>query len=128
VGAPFDDDGGDDDGAVWILFRGAGATAVEPEPLLVTRPSLSAPRPNPFNAQTIISFEVPELSQSNLRIYDVSGRLVRVLLRNDVVIGGRREIVWDGRDDAGRSLASGVYFCRLIVGDYGETKRMVLVK
>ncbi len=84
--------------------------------------------PNPFNPQTTISFSLPERRGVWLRVFDVSGRLVRVLIGGDVQDQGRHETVWNGRDDAGRRVAGGAYFYRLDTGGYSETKRMVLVK
>ena len=84
--------------------------------------------PNPFNPQTTIAFELPNEQAASLRVYDVSGRLVRVLVDGEVVAQGRHEAIWNGRDDTGRRVASGTYFYRLEAGAYTETKRMVLVK
>jgi hypothetical protein len=83
--------------------------------------------PNPFNPTTTIRFEVPRESDVTLRIYDVSGRLVRALVeaRQDARV---HEISWDGTDNAGRRVASGVYFCKLTVGASVEVRKTVLVK
>ena len=64
----------------------------------------------------------------DLRIYDLSGRLVRILASGELVEAGRRTVVWNGRDEGGRSAPSGTYFYRLQAGDYVETKRMTLIK
>jgi hypothetical protein len=88
---------------------------------------LRGAHPNPFNPTTTIAFALPEPSDVSLEVYDVSGRLVRTL-----VDGGRSEgvhrVVWDGTNDCGADVASGVYFCRLSA--LGETRRarMVLLK
>jgi hypothetical protein len=84
--------------------------------------------PNPFNPQTTIVFELSRRESVSLRVLDISGRLVRVLIRAENHTPGRHEVVWNGRDDAGRQVASGTYFYRLEAGSYSETKRMVLVK
>ena len=84
--------------------------------------------PNPFNPQTTISFDLPRQTSVSLRVYDVSGRLVNVLLDGDIAAQGRNEVVWRGRDMAGRVVSAGVYFYRLDAGEFSETKRMVLVK
>ena len=62
-----------------------------------------------------------------LHIYDVSGRLVRTLAETEMEPGSK-EIAWDGRDNAGRGTASGVYFYRLTAGSFTETRKMVLLK
>jgi len=84
--------------------------------------------PNPFNPQTTIAFEIPEQQAVTLRVFDMSGRLVRELISSEPHTPGRHEVVWNGRDDTGRQVASGTYFYRLEAGSYSETKRMVLVK
>ena len=70
--------------------------------LPVTRALLLQNTPNPFNPQTTIVFEIPEQATMSLLVFDVSGRLVRVLIDNEIIEGGRHEAVWNGRDDTGR--------------------------
>jgi flagellar hook assembly protein FlgD len=89
--------------------------------------SLEQNHPNPFNPTTTIGFSLPEATQVELDIYDVSGRRVRTL------VDGRREakryaVEWDGRDDGGTRVASGIYFYRIVAGRHVETKKMVLLK
>ena len=84
--------------------------------------------PNPFNPATTISFELPAPSRIDLRIYDVSGRLMRILLGEDILEAGRHEVAWNGRDESGRFVSAGVYFCRLEAGSITKTGRMTLVK
>ena len=84
--------------------------------------------PNPFNPQTTISFHILNQTGANLKVFDMSGRLVRVLLRGETTLQGRQEAVWNGRDDTGRRVASGTYFYRLEAGSYSETKKLTLVK
>ena len=84
--------------------------------------------PNPFNPCTSIRFALPETWPVDLRIYDVSGRLVRELMRDRSLASGRHEAKWDGRDDSGRMSPAGVYFFRLSAGPERAVGRMVLVK
>jgi len=91
--------------------------------------SLAQNVPNPFNPTTTISYSVPEGKAVNvlLKVFDTRGILVRTL------VAGLREpgvynVFWDGTDNNGRSLASGVYFYRLQAGDYAPTRKMVLLK
>ncbi len=77
--------------------------------------------PNPFNPTTRIAFAVAEAGAVVLRIYDAAGRPVRLA-------PGRYNEAWDGHDDHGRRVGSGVYFCRLEIDRRLETKKMVLLK
>jgi hypothetical protein len=83
--------------------------------------------PNPFNPSTTISFALPERVQVEVAIYDAGGRQVRVLAREHMD-GGRRTISWDGRDDSGRLVSSGVYFCRLRAGHQLATRKLTVVR
>lgn len=85
-------------------------------------------RPNPFNPQTKIRFSLPEAALVSLRIYDVSGRLVRSLINGEQVGAGPQEVVWAGLDSAGQPVAGGVYFYRLETPTFSEAKRMTLLK
>jgi hypothetical protein len=83
--------------------------------------------PNPFNPTTSISFVLPERSPVTLAVYDVGGRHVKTLL-DAAVEGGIREAVWDGTDERGNRVSSGIYFYRLRVGERTLVKRMLLLK
>ncbi|MFH1277484.1 MAG: M20/M25/M40 family metallo-hydrolase [Candidatus Eisenbacteria bacterium] len=84
--------------------------------------------PNPFNPATRITFTLPEGgARVSLRIYDVTGRLVRTLV-DGVREAGGHSVSWNGADDRGRSAASGVYFSRLTWKEQSETERMVLLR
>ncbi len=84
-------------------------------------------RPNPFGRATDIDFSLTEGGPVSLRIYDVAGRLVRVLTGGERAAGEYTER-WDGLDNNGRKAANGVYFYRLILGGRELTNRMVLVR
>ncbi len=88
---------------------------------------LHAPMPNPFNPSTMIRFDLPVAGGVRLRVHDVAGRLVRTLLDADFPAGSH-EAAWDGRDEAGRALASGSYFARLSAGGRTRTVRLALVR
>jgi len=83
--------------------------------------------PNPFNPTTGISFEIATASHARLRVFDVAGRLVQTLVDKRCA-AGRHTVTWDGRDSAGRALASGTFLYRLEAGDYVSMKRMTLLK
>jgi hypothetical protein len=83
--------------------------------------------PNPFNPLTTIQYEVAQRSPVRVTIIDVRGMQVRKLI-NDFQPPGKHKILWDGRDDRGQLLASGVYFYRLRIGDFQSVKKMLLLK
>ena len=83
--------------------------------------------PNPFNPTTTIVFALPGKQPVSLTIYNVEGKRV-VTLINDVVGEGYRRIVWNGRDQRGNPVSSGVYFYRLATGTRTLTRKMVLVR
>jgi hypothetical protein len=92
------------------------------------RLALHQNRPNPFNPSTTISFYLPVESAVTLDIYDVGGRLVTRLLNREKQAAGSHDIVWDGRDSAGRAAASGIYVYRLVGGKEILSRKMVLLK
>lgn len=94
---------------------------------LVARTFLGEPKPNPFNPSTEIEFGVERTTAVQLGIYDVGGRMVRLLVNGTLPLGVHRR-VWDGRDDSGQSSAVGVYLVRLAVGSELMQKKLVLVK
>lgn len=104
------------------------AAAGAPTSALPTAWALRPPYPNPFNPRTTIAFELPEAASVRLAVFDVAGRLVDVLLRDEPHAAGRWEVTWQGRDDRGRGVAAGVYFCRLEAGSFRATTRLLLVK
>ena len=83
--------------------------------------------PNPFNPETTIFFYLSENSDIELDIYNIKGQKIKSLL-SDQISAGEHSIVWDGRDDSGKSVSSGIYFYKMKTGNYEKTKRMVLLK
>jgi DNA-binding transcriptional regulator YhcF (GntR family) len=83
--------------------------------------------PNPFNPETEISFTLPENSYVSLTIYNIQGQKVKRLL-NGYQPAGPRKVIWDGRDEKGEGVASGIYFYRIEAGPNTVTNRMVLLK
>jgi len=83
--------------------------------------------PNPFNPSTTIGYAVSERGLVRVAIYDPAGRLVRTLV-DDEKVAGAHTVGWNGRDQQGRKVASGVYFYQLSAGNTLITKKMVLLK
>jgi flagellar hook assembly protein FlgD len=85
-------------------------------------------RPNPFNPTTTITFELAEATTVTLRIFDGSGRIVRTLLDAANKARDFHSVTWDGNDDSGQRVASGLYIYRLQAGSTVLTRKMVLMK
>jgi hypothetical protein len=93
----------------------------------LTEVTLYQNSPNPFNPVTAIRFDLPGRAHVTLSVYDLSGRLVRTLV-NEEREPGLNELFWYGTNDSGQSVASGIYFYRLIAGNLRETKKMLLLR
>ena len=95
----------------------------------VTRGDLSQNYPNPFNPVTRITYLVPDggAQQVRLVVYDVRGARVRTLV-DDRKAGGKYTVDWDGRNDQGTAVGSGVYFYRLVETNFTQTRKMLLLK
>ncbi len=83
--------------------------------------------PNPFNPTTTIRYNLPEQSTVKLTVYDVRGQEVTAL-QDEVKAPGNYEVQWDGIDDSGNPVSTGVYFARLQAGDYSKTIKMAYLK
>ncbi len=83
--------------------------------------------PNPFNPNTVIVFAVPRPTEIRVEVFNVLGQKVKTLA-NEFSKAGYKRVEWDGTDDNGSSVASGVYLYRLTAGDFSETKKMLLLK
>jgi hypothetical protein len=106
------------------------ATDVEDEgegPNVPDRFALFQNQPNPFNPETKISYNLPQGCEVSLTIYDILGRRVKTLFEG-YQNAGIHSLLWNGRDDEGRQLSSGVYFYRLQAGELNQTRKMALVK
>jgi hypothetical protein len=88
---------------------------------------LNPPYPNPFNPSTTLTFQVPQAGPVELAVYNIEGRLVRTLIQGPMSAGTHMEY-FDGTDDNGNSLGSGIYFCRLSASDFQSVQKMVLLK
>jgi hypothetical protein len=84
--------------------------------------------PNPFNPVTTIFFSIPERAEVELYVCDVTGRVVKTLVDKVPMGPGRHKATWDGRNDAGRAVSSGVYFCKLSAADKVAQMKMVILK
>ena len=87
--------------------------------------------PNPFNPTTTIEFDVPEMTgkipRAAIQIFNILGQHIMTIERG-IHDAGRYSVMWDGKNDNGVRVSSGVYFYRLLAGDYVSTKKMVMLK
>jgi hypothetical protein len=83
--------------------------------------------PNPFNPATLIRFDIKDKVHTTLRIYNVSGELVRTLV-DEVLPARSYSVEWNGRNDTGREATSGVYFYKLEAGSFRDVRKMILVR
>ncbi|MDD3642352.1 MAG: CARDB domain-containing protein [Candidatus Krumholzibacteria bacterium] len=83
--------------------------------------------PNPFNPVTRIRYQLASKGPVNLRVYNVAGQLVKTLV-GSIQNAGYYEIAWDGRNDGGRQVSSGIYFCRLDAPGYTKSMKMVVLR
>jgi len=84
--------------------------------------------PNPFNPTTAIAFDLASAGHVRLEVFDVGGRIVRVLVDEERPAARNHRVVWDGLDAAGKRASSGVYFYRLVAGDLTATRKMIVLK
>ena len=98
----------------------------------IKRTSLMQNFPNPFNPETWIPYYLAKAATVTVRIYNVKGELIRSIDVGRQAAGAytsrQRAAYWDGKDDAGQSVASGVYFYQLVADDFSQTRRMVVMK
>ncbi len=107
------------------LFTPLQVTVTRTLPAMI---ALHPSRPNPFNPSTSIGFDLPEAGRVSVRIYDGSGRLVRTLTDAGALPAGTHALTWDGRDDNGAGVSSGVYLIRFQAGGRLFTQKIVLAR
>jgi len=108
-----------------LTFANPVSTEVENLP---TSFALSQNYPNPFNPTTTISYVIPEAVNVELIVFDITGREVTRLVDNRNHNAGRYDVMWNGLNDAGERVASGLYFYRIMAGDFQQTNKMLMLK
>jgi len=110
-------------------YDGLGITEVSPgQAEIPTEYNLSQNYPNPFNPTTQINFDLPKQSPVTLEIYDMLGQKVRTLLSGDMMDPGYYHVTWNGTNQYGNSVASGVYYCRIVADKFTSLKKMMFLK
>ena len=97
------------------------------ESMIPTEFSLKQNYPNPFNPETHICYDLAKASKVRLVIYSINGKLIRVLEDNNVEAGSYQTL-WDGRNEFGEKVASGLYFCHIQTGENRAVRKIVMVK
>ena len=119
------------DGLERMTYDDSASFTIEPgttdTPTIGAALTLAQNHPNPFNPKTVIAFNLPRAQDASLRIYDIQGRLVRTLL-GGAQTAGRHEVTWQGRDESGGAVASGMYFYRLVTEEGSLVRKMTILK
>jgi hypothetical protein len=85
--------------------------------------------PNPFHSETVISYSIPSnIREAEIEIYNIKGQLVKILPAFPNGVSGTRELVWDGKDDKGKELGTGIYFCKLSIEKTYIIKKLMLIR
>jgi len=128
-------------GLVWNTFmrnvtvQSAMAQIFQDIPSSVTSGSDSKPSfftleqnyPNPFNPETTIQYEIPKTSQVSIRIFNILGKEVRTLV-NTKRKAAKYTVIWDGRNNNGKAVSSGIYLYKILAGQYVKTRKMILLR
>lgn len=109
-----------------ILVKAEPTAISDKQPIPLTY-ELKQNYPNPFNPKTTIEFTLPHKSHVRLEIFNILGQRVRTLI-NDDLVQGRHRTIWDGRNDQGEIMPSGIYIYRLKSPEYAISKRMLLIR
>jgi len=113
--------------ATTVNFHLEAGSENEENVIPVTATALIGNYPNPFNPETTISYALKDPGRVNIGIYNLKGQLIRTLVNSDQP-SGRYAVLWNGRDDQGRAVGSGIYYYRMQAKDYQATRRMILMQ
>jgi len=105
-------------------FQSLGAVEVAAIPTVF---ALEQNYPNPFNPSTTIRYQIPNDASVNLVIYNVQGQKIRTLVGKEQK-SGYYSVVWDGRNDAGQTVSTGLYLYRVQAGSFVATQKMLMLK
>ena len=111
----------------FVLLGSFDLTGIDDGMTLSFITDLGQNSPNPFNPTTRISFSLEQAGPASLKVYDAAGRLVKTLVQGSLP-WGENQVNWNGNDESGKPVASGIYFYRLEADGKSMGKRMVLLK
>lgn len=114
-------------GNVWNFSTGFSTSVSEQSGTIPSEYAVEQNHPNPFNPETTIKYKLPTAGHVRLSIYNTLGHEVRVLV-DGVQSASQHSAIWNGRDDRGNSMPSGVYFYHIQAGEFADTKKMVLAR
>ncbi|KQC05236.1 MAG: hypothetical protein APR54_00035 [Candidatus Cloacimonas sp. SDB] len=107
--------------------RGLSGNIEEDDDVVPAHTELLGNYPNPFNPETNIFFTLAEGSEVELTIYNIKGQMIRTLTEGTYGMG-QHSVQWDGKDESGTAVTSGVYFYKITAGSYNSMKKMILLK
>jgi len=107
-----------------VIFGPMTAVPIPRTPTLI---SLMPTAPNPMRTETTIKYTLPDNAEVSLKVYDVTGALVKTLV-NESVEAGYHSLLWDGTNETGNEVANGVYFYRLTTGDFNQSRKLVVLR
>jgi hypothetical protein len=111
-----------------LIFPAMGvATDVENDGLIPEEFNVSQNYPNPFNPSTTIKYAIPQQSFVTIKVYDIVGREVKTLV-NTERSPGIYSVQWDGNNNFGSKVTSGIYLYRVVAGNFTQVKKMILLK
>ncbi len=102
-------------------------TSAEDPSLIPAVTELKGNYPNPFNPDTTIEFALDKPGRVKLEIFNIKGEKVKTLL-NDHLEAAHHSIIWNGQDDRGRTVGSGVFFYRMVTRDFTDVRKMIMIK
>ncbi|MBI4722925.1 MAG: T9SS type A sorting domain-containing protein, partial [Candidatus Stahlbacteria bacterium] len=100
-------------------------TSVEKENCIFDVPPILQNVPNPFSSSVIIKYSLPRSIAVSLKIYNLTGHLVKILV-SDTQKAGTYTVAWNSRDDEGKLMSSGIYFVKFQAGEFSQTKKLLL--
>ncbi|MCK6623400.1 MAG: T9SS type A sorting domain-containing protein, partial [Calditrichia bacterium] len=110
-----------------VVIKYEGNTGIEPDASSLQGFRLFQNYPNPFNPNTTIRYNLPKALSVNLKIHTITGQAVKTLVSR-IQPSGEYDVQWDGRDNTGKAVASGVYLYQLKAGEFVESRKMVLLR
>jgi hypothetical protein len=111
-------------GPVCVTVEPGQGDTPEPD---VSATALMGNYPNPFSPNTVISYNLSKEMRTTLNVYNIKGQLVKTLVNSDMA-SGAHSVIWDGTNNLGQSVPTGIYFCNLITPEYRSIHKMILTK